>query len=137
MVWRDVYNYFVKAAMTQPRRDDWTNLSDDIAYESAAGQPDREFGNGRKWKDLSPIEQSSPESPENCEKACDILPECMMWMHQGHVCRIHKSFKLGMSHPAENNQKYVSGWKLDRIAAFVEAEGDCKGKVDWAYRKAG
>ena len=125
----DIFNHFVKPTL-QPLRSDWNNLSNDITYSlPPSDKPDKTYA-GQKWTDLSDIQRSSLDSPENCMKACDADKDCFQWMHTDGECRIGRSIKMGGSKGVEQGRKFVSGWKFEKIERFEREMGNCS-KVDW------
>jgi hypothetical protein len=125
----------VKPNLDQAQRDDWSNLSDDVRFSPPGdNEPDRDYY-GRKWSELNEEERSSPESAENCRKACEASNECFQWQHHDRECALHRTIRLGTS-KREGDRRYTSGWRLDKIKDFEKEMNDCKGGLDWTYHKA-
>ncbi|MCJ1234400.1 hypothetical protein MMC14_002361 [Varicellaria rhodocarpa] len=130
LLFLDIFNHFVKPSLL-PLREDWNNLSFDIEYTPPpADQPDKSYA-GQKWIDLSPVQRSSPDSPDNCKKACEADDNCYQWMHHDRECDIGHSVKLGGSKNAEGGKKWVSGWMFERIGKFRVDAGNCTDGADW------
>ncbi|KAF2440340.1 glycosyltransferase family 31 protein [Karstenula rhodostoma CBS 690.94] len=82
----------------QERRDDWTNLSEDITYTGKKTA-------GRSW--------------EACRAACSHVHKCMQYEHIGDTCRLSRSIRLGHAQPASSAAgKATSGWMTNRIESF-------------------
>ena len=130
MVWKDVFNYFVKTNL-QPLREDWENLSKDITYKPGA---DREFRErdfrGRKWDALTDSELASPHSPDKCKALCDEDTTCIQWQHHGSECQINYSIKLGNARAPEGNDRWISGWNFERINDFRQRRQECHDAID-------
>ena len=125
----EIFNHFVNASLI-PLREDWTNLSDDIVYTPSPDDPDRTY-NGRKWAELSQIQQASPASADNCKKACDEDDDCFQWQHHDKECALHHSIRMGGS--KKDAKSWVSGWKMAKINKFKEGMKECKAGLDWTY----
>lgn len=125
----DLFNHFVKPSLKSIRTD-WSNLSDDIVYTPPPDNDKDKLYNGRKWSEYTDVERASPESPENCQKACEAGDACLQWQHHGNECNLHMSIRLGSS-KQEGGTKWVSGWQMDRIEKFQVVMKECKGSIEW------
>jgi hypothetical protein len=126
MLWKDVFDYFVKDNL-RAVREEWENYSGDAMFTP---NPELDF-HGRKWDELTDIERSSPESPERCKALCQSDENCLQWQHHGAECQINFSIKLGKARTGEGAEKWVSGWNLARIQKFRTDMKNCP-EVDWA-----
>lgn len=89
----------------QAKADDWTNLSEDKVYTKGV----------------------HTKSTANCEQACLKDTRCLQYEHTGSECRLSHSIRLGQQQLPREDQKYVSGWILDRIKKFKKAHSPCQG----------
>ncbi|KZM23412.1 uncharacterized protein EKO05_0003952 [Ascochyta rabiei] len=89
----------------QDKAEDWSNMSDDVVHKK--GVPIKSF--------------------EECERACLKDSKCMQFEHTGTECRLSHSIRLGEQRLSREDDKYVSGWMLDRIKAFKKANSPCQG----------
>ena len=128
LLWKDIYYHFVHNTL-EPIKEDWSNLSGDMTYTP---DPERDF-HGLKWDELTDIERSSVESPGNCKKLCDSDDSCVQWEHHDKECKTSRSVKLGGTKQGEDNSRYISGWRLDKIAEFREKMGNCTSGPAWKW----
>ncbi|KAL5395041.1 hypothetical protein PMIN06_001463 [Paraphaeosphaeria minitans] len=97
----------------QERRDDWTNLSEDLAYTGKKTA-------GKSW--------------EACRVACSRVHKCMQYEHVGDTCRLSRSIRLGHAQPVGSQEKATSGWMTNRIEAFKTKAGKkCKGGAHFPH----
>ncbi|MCJ1320087.1 hypothetical protein MMC15_005424 [Xylographa vitiligo] len=130
ILFMEIFNHFVKPSLLSTRTD-WTNLSDDITYTPPSPEdPERSY-NGRTWAELGLVERASPETADNCKKACDADNDCFQWQHHDQECALHHSIRMGESKRATQSS-WISGWKMDKIEKFQAEMGECKSGVDWA-----
>ncbi|MCJ1418760.1 hypothetical protein MMC32_005111 [Xylographa parallela] len=130
LLFMDIFNHFVKPSLL-PTRTDWTNLSDNVIYPPPTSEDPPRTYNGLTWAELGPVERSSPESADNCKKACDADDNCFQWQHHDQECALHHSIRIGESKRGMQST-WVSGWKMDKIEKFQAEMGECKSGVDWA-----
>jgi hypothetical protein len=87
------------------RREDWTNMSEDVAYQ---GLP-------------------AGISFEACQTACERDSACLQFEHVGDTCSISYSIRLGHEDVGTSTRRSTSGWMLDRIQAFEAKHSPCDG----------
>ena len=90
----------------QERRDDWTNLSEDIRYTGKKTA-------GKSW--------------EACRAACSRVHKCMQYEHFGETCRLSRSIRLGRQQPPSDGVKWTSGWMTKRVETFKKKHSKCHG----------
>lgn len=94
----------------QERRDDWSNLSEDIIYQ------------GKK---------TAGKSADACKAACSHVSKCMQWQHRGEICQLSRSIRLGHEQTPNSSGgggvKWTSGWMLPRIEKFKSKHSRCRG----------
>ena len=129
MLWKDVFNYFVKDSLL-PLREDWSNLSEDLYTPDET----KDF-HGQKWHELSDLQRASPESSDNCKKLCESDPDCFQWEHQNNECRTSNSFKMGGSKKPVDGKRVTSGWRFEKIGEFRKEMDECAGGPDWNYQE--
>ncbi|KAI1656263.1 glycosyltransferase family 31 protein [Daldinia decipiens] len=133
---KDVYHEFV-APKLMARRDDWDNLSDDVLYldlEHSERYPKWQRDSAKKPHQqirAAAVELDAHKSFEHCRKLCDSNHDCFQFSYRAGACAYNKSFRLGKPAPKVNNEeeKWVSGWNIERIRAWVERQGQCKETV--------
>ncbi|RYP78935.1 hypothetical protein DL770_006803 [Monosporascus sp. CRB-9-2] len=120
----DVFRHFVLPKL-QTEIEDWDNESTDEQHDA-----------------------ESIRSPADCRRVCEGQPECVQFSLKGQSCRMSNVIKLGHEHrhqrkegknpisssngkEEKEEQRVMSGWLVDRVAAFVdEMDASCEGE-DW------
>ncbi|KAL6245084.1 hypothetical protein RBB50_007859 [Rhinocladiella similis] len=87
------------------RLDDWTNLSEDLAYYG--GDAGKSF--------------------DACLTACEKNKKCLQFEHFGHSCRLSYDIRLGHRQLPDGGKRWTSGWLRDRIQAFKARHSPCDG----------
>ncbi|OAL52675.1 hypothetical protein IQ07DRAFT_671258 [Pyrenochaeta sp. DS3sAY3a] len=90
----------------QEKAEDWSNMSDDVLYKKG---------------------KSATKSFEKCHKACISDGSCVQFEHNGSICRLGYSIRLGHHQPPTSEEKWTSGWMLGRIKAFKQSQSPCQG----------
>ncbi|KAI8958877.1 glycosyltransferase family 31 protein [Daldinia sp. FL1419] len=136
MRFKDIYQEFV-AQKLMARRDDWDNLSEDVRYVDP--DPAEQYP---KWQRDSTeklnrhirtgIELTAHKSFEHCRELCDNKRDCFQFSYHDRTCAYNKSFRFGKPAPkaVEEEERWVSGWKIDRIQAWVKSQDEC-GEPIW------
>lgn len=89
----------------QDQTDNWSNMSEDITYKG----------------------RSASMSIESCLAACLRDSKCMQYEHFGDTCRLSHVIRLGHQQLPNGDNKWTSGWMMDRIKAFKAAHSPCQG----------
>ena len=135
---KDMYERFVKdnlEKLNPPMRENWDNLSSDMLYK-----PDLDLNNnagvndGHDFQTLPELKRKSSESPQACQKLCDSEDNCFGWKHKDNECRLSRSLKFGGHMDPDNGKKFVSGWNIKVIKAFIAEMGACPKGPDWTVR---
>lgn len=130
---RDVYHQFVAPHLV-PTRLDWDNLSDDVYYLNTSSnllsykQLSRAKTNG-----LSPLEKTAYLSFDNCRQACEADMGCLQYRFYHGICGFGRKIKLGYPKPKNDDvlYKWMSGWNVDKIQAWVQEHDDCGDAIKW------
>ncbi|KAI1456488.1 glycosyltransferase family 31 protein [Annulohypoxylon moriforme] len=135
---KDIYHQFV-APNLKPRRNDWDNMSDDVVYlDPNHGERflpwQREKDRLKKLQSqlhVPAIEMNAYKSYENCRKLCKSVNNCFQFSYHNGACIYNKSFKLGKPTIKTDKKadKWISGWNVERIQAWVEEQGQCDDPV--------
>ncbi|KAI0384703.1 glycosyltransferase family 31 protein [Hypomontagnella monticulosa] len=133
---KDIFHEFIAPKLTT-RRDDWDNLSEDVLYinsDHSSGYTQWQRDHARPLHmmlSVPAIEYEAYKSFEYCRRMCDGTPDCFQFSYHAGACTYHKSFKLGKPAAKTDNEedKWISGWNMDRIRAWVEGHQDCKDPV--------
>lgn len=125
---RDMYLEYALPRLSNAR-DDWNNVSQDVIYLNGTATE----GEQKKVVPVakqSQVEKAAHASPDGCRTACENMRDCFQYsyFYEG-KCILSKSFKIGYptKHEEELVKRQTSGWLLDRIEAWVEKQGECKG----------
>ncbi|KAI1374775.1 glycosyltransferase family 31 protein [Hypoxylon crocopeplum] len=133
---RDIYHEFVEPKLTT-RRDDWDNISEHMLYL----HPDREKHHYSQWQkdhakklekqiQVAAVEWDAHKSFEHCRQLCDATRNCMQFSYHDGVCAYHRTFRLGKPAKADKEKnRWISGWNVERIQAWVEKQEQCKEPV--------
>ncbi|KAI1389190.1 glycosyltransferase family 31 protein [Hypoxylon trugodes] len=130
---KDVYYEFV-ALKLAVRRDDWDNLSEDVLYldldhgeRYTQQQKDRAKKPYQRFRVVA-VELDAHKSFEHCRKLCDSVSNCFQFSYHNGACTYNKSFMLGKptAKTDDEQEKWTSGWNIERIQAWVEKQGECK-----------
>ncbi|CZT44352.1 uncharacterized protein RSE6_04508 [Rhynchosporium secalis] len=98
-LYRDVYEYVANRFME--RRENWFNIED-------------------------PNKRLDAATFEKCRDACEDDKHCYQFTHHGDKCDLAHYFRVGRAKAQEaGGEKFVSGWHMSRIEAFV-ARKKCK-----------
>lgn len=102
--------------------DSETELPDD------SGLKQKQFARrseGEEEKDLAleAAEESAWESVQQCRELCQMRQDCFQYIYYDKTCKLGRSFRLGKhaSPSADGNIVYTSGWMVDRIHKWTEA----------------
>ncbi|KAI1214372.1 glycosyltransferase family 31 protein [Annulohypoxylon truncatum] len=135
---RDIYHEFVEPKL-KPRRDDWDNMSEDVVYlDPNRGDTflpwQREKDRLKKLQHqlhVPSIEMNAYKSFEDCRKLCKTVNDCFQFSYHAGACIYNKSFRLGKPTMKAGNRddKWISGWDVERIQAWVEEQGQCDDPV--------
>ncbi|PSN69821.1 hypothetical protein BS50DRAFT_296881 [Corynespora cassiicola Philippines] len=90
----------------QDRRDDWSNLSNDIVFHKG---------------------QRAAKSYENCLNACTNDKKCIQFEHTSDSCKLSHSIRLGYHLGPNGDYRWTSGWLMDRVRAFKATHSPCQG----------
>ncbi|KAI2463836.1 glycosyltransferase family 31 protein [Annulohypoxylon bovei var. microspora] len=135
---KDIYHEFV-APKLKSRRGDWDNMSEDVVYLDP-GHGER-YLPWQKEKDrlkklqyqlhVPAIEMNAYKSYEDCRKLCKAVNNCFQFSYHAGACIYNKSFKLGKPtlKADKEEDKWISGWNVERIRAWVEEQGQCDDPV--------
>lgn len=89
-------------------------------------------GERQKNRDeMTPIEKEAHASFENCGKACEEQERCFQYVYSEGVCGFSYSYRLGYKRPREGNVSFKSGFVLDKIKKYGEANR-CN-KPEWLF----
>ncbi|KAI1769927.1 glycosyltransferase family 31 protein [Hypoxylon cercidicola] len=131
---KDIYHEFVEPKLSV-RRDDWDNLSNDVVYLDRNAKHEQWQKNRAKKLDqqirVSAVEMDAHKSFNHCRKLCDTVASCFQFSYHDGICAYSKSFMLGkpMEKTDEIEQRWVSGWNVNRIRTWVDRQGNCKEPV--------
>ncbi|KAI1506718.1 hypothetical protein F5X99DRAFT_404075 [Biscogniauxia marginata] len=130
LVFKDIYEEFL-AAKLQPMRQDWDNLSEDVHYLDPEGEHDQLQLARAKKEGLTTVEKNAHKSFEHCQKMCDKVKDCFQFSYHSGICAYHKGFLLGKPKKKtdKENERWMSGWAIDKINAWVQKQGQCKEPV--------
>ncbi|KAI1480835.1 glycosyltransferase family 31 protein [Daldinia eschscholtzii] len=136
MRFKDIYHEFVAPKLVA-RRDDWDNLSEDVVYLDP-----NHSGRYPKWQQnrakkpyrqvrAAAVELDAHKSFEHCRKLCDSSHDCFQFSYHDGVCAYNTSIRLGKPAPKMINgeERWVSGWNIERIRTWVEEQGQCREPV--------
>ncbi|KFH42374.1 hypothetical protein ACRE_069110 [Hapsidospora chrysogenum ATCC 11550] len=136
---RDIYQHFVQGELPRTR-EGWDNMSDDVHYLNTTAPGADKWKSGKvKTEGLSQLEQEAHLSFHNCRLACQNLPDCLQCRHHGGVCSMSTTVKhgrpaqnksAGAEEDTEEDDRWMSGWDLERIEAWVRGHEEC-GEVVW------
>ncbi|KAL7941612.1 glycosyltransferase family 31 protein [Trichoderma barbatum] len=130
---KDLYHQFV-APQLAPIRPDWDNMSEDILYLNASlNVYDEEQLSKAYTQNLSHLEKMAHLSFDNCRAACQADKECLQYrFHQG-ICGFGMRIIHGRPKPREDDvlKRWVSGWDVDKIQAWVQKHNSCDDRIDW------
>ncbi|KAF2658925.1 glycosyltransferase family 31 protein, partial [Lophiostoma macrostomum CBS 122681] len=98
---RDAFEWFVQPNLAAEKQD-WDSISQDEKKDH--------FNN-----------------TDECRRACENKPSCLQWSFELGKCKTGTVIRLG----SVNNQGVVSGWMMDRIAAFKNAQPDPCPENNW------
>lgn len=130
---KDLYHKFMEPHLLEDRAD-WDNLSDDTVYLNTSMAKYDEWEINRAKKDgLSNEEAQAHKSFEDCKKACQSIDDCLQFRYQNYICRTSRKLKHGKPSAKENEEfkRFLSGWNVERIKAWIDKQGDCSGPVKW------
>jgi hypothetical protein len=88
------------------RAEDWSNMSEGATYKKGT---------------------QAAKSFDKCRNACAKDSSCMQFEHTGTDCRLGYSIRLGHPQAPEGEQRWTSGWMLDRIQSFKQVRSPCQG----------
>jgi len=83
------------------------------------------------WDKLPEKIADAGDSPENCQRACEAVSDCLQWRYTKKgdgECHLSKVLRLGN---AVGDGKWTSGWLMDRMQQ-VTKEWECK-KANWKF----
>ncbi|KAL7623669.1 hypothetical protein AAE478_005221 [Parahypoxylon ruwenzoriense] len=135
---RDIYAEFIASKLVA-RRDNWDNLSGDVLYLDPDTKDQHEQRQRDLSKNLNPqhqdrlstAEREAPRSFEHCRRVCDEARDCFQFSYHAGLCAYGRSFRLGKpaTKVGRKDQKWISGWAVDRIQAWVSEKGQCEEPV--------
>lgn len=109
----EIFKYLVKdklEGMPSPK-EDWDNIS--WKLEPGAGLTQK------------PDEETKKDSVEACADSCMSNDECYQYMYDGEKCFIGKAFRLGQAREPKDGKKYWSGWRQDKLSAWIDGQQQC------------
>ncbi|KAI1759079.1 glycosyltransferase family 31 protein [Hypoxylon sp. FL1150] len=134
---KDIYHAFVEPKLSV-QRDDWDNLSGDVLYldpdvKHEKWQEDRARKLNQQMR-VPPVEMDAHKSFYHCRRLCDTVPSCFQFSFHDGICAYSNSFALGkpVEKKDKEEQRWVSGWNVNRIREWVAKQGDCKEPV-WPH----
>lgn len=99
---------------------------------SAKKKRDDDEEEGIDWDKLAETFQDAGDSAERCQKACEQVEDCLQWRYTTNgdgECHLGKVLRLGKK--TEGNEKWTSGWLLDRVKN-VSSDWECT-EVSWKF----
>lgn len=145
LVFREVYEHFL-APKLQDSREDWDNGAAEWFYldNNAAALSTEDGGHDPPWEPWrldravpdevkTEAEAQAHESWEACRDACLAHGECFQYSWRDGCCSMDRSFKMGkpVRRPDEERMRTMSGWNVDKIKEWMDANDDCEDRVDW------
>ncbi|EHK41354.1 glycosyltransferase family 31 protein [Trichoderma atroviride IMI 206040] len=130
---RDLYHHFVAPRLV-PIRPDWDNLSDDVFYlDISENSHDHYQLRKAKLEGLSPLEKSAHLSFDSCQRACQVDSACLQYRYHDGICGFSRTIKHGLPKPKTNqmSDRWMSGWDVDKIQAWVQEHDDCGDEIQW------
>lgn len=125
---KDIYKEFLEPRL-EAEREDWDNLSEDVYYLDLEVREYEEWQLDRaKKENLSKLEQNAHKSFNDCARMCHDVKECFQFRFHDGICSYQRSFLLGRPMKRENkeDQRWMSGWGVDKIKAWVEENNECR-----------
>lgn len=128
---KDIYHEFL-APRLKAVREDWDNDASDAFFLD----PDPLGAHAFDWKQLggsvpheskSELQRAAHGSFGACAAACEELPDCFRFRWGDGSCGIGRAFLLGAPAPrgGDADRRTVSGWKVERIRAWIGEQPDC------------
>ncbi|KAL6864125.1 glycosyltransferase family 31 protein [Trichoderma novae-zelandiae] len=132
---KDLYHQFV-APQLVPIRPDWDNMSDDVFYldmSSSSDLLDEEQLSRVKTEELSGLEMMAHLSFDSCRAACQADDECLQYRFHDGICGFGRRIIHGQPKSKEDHilQRWMSGWDVDKIEAWVQEHNSCDENIDW------
>jgi hypothetical protein len=130
---KDLYHQFVEPQLA-PIRPDWDNFSDDVFYLNvSANMHDDNQLRRAKLKGLSPLERLAHLSFDSCQRACQVDTACLQYRFHHGICGFSWKIKHGLPKPKEEHilDRWMSGWDVDKIQAWVQEHEKCNDKIKW------
>lgn len=124
---KDIYKEFLEPRL-EAKREDWDNMSADRYYLDPSA---KEYENWQLKRmashDLSAVEKNAHKSFDDCSNMCDEVEECFQFRFQNGICSYQRGFLLGepKKRESDENQRWMSGWPIDKIRAWVEEHNSC------------
>ena len=84
------------------------------------------------WDKLAEKFKDAGDTSERCQKACEQVDDCLQWRYSTKgdgECHLGKVLRLGSK--TEGEEKWTSGWLVDRVNKVAE-EWACK-EVKWRF----
>lgn len=136
LIFSEVYEEFLGHKL-QDSREDWENGAEEWFYLDAEST-EHEW---EQWRldravpdeDKSETERSAHVSWEGCRDACLEHDECFQYSWHDECCSMDRSFRLGKPARGADDEKMrtMSGWNVDKIKVWMDANDDCEKRVDW------
>ncbi|KAK5243939.1 hypothetical protein LTR40_012395, partial [Exophiala xenobiotica] len=115
------------------KKPDWNNYSGDKTFtepseDHVKEDNDWDWKNDEEkqqlWDDLNEIQKQSTESFEACQTACMDDGGCLQFSWHPGTCKLNFSVRMG--HASDPKEEHSSGWILERVTAFKQAQGTCE-----------
>jgi hypothetical protein len=86
------------------------------------------------WDKLASTFRDSADSPAACQNACNLVEDCVQWRYNADAdgeCHLGKVIRLGRTSAGASDQKWTSGWMMERIGEETQ-KWECK-QVKWRF----
>jgi hypothetical protein len=70
---------------------------------------------------MTPIEKEAHISFEHCGKACEEQERCFQYVYSDKTCGFSYSYRLGYKRLPENGKSFKSGFVLEKIKKYADA----------------
>lgn len=136
-LYKDVFDDMVLENISA-NRIFWSNRAQDWKFVKPTTDPDNAAEAAAAFRMLSPVEQQSVESDDDCASACRSKDDCMQWMWSPGRCHLGSDVRLGHIDDLERKhghehaaEHWTSGWMLDRIRVMRSKVEPCK--INWTH----
>ena len=128
---KDLYHLYLEPRLVE-MREDWDNLSEDVYYLDTGVRHEEWESKRAKTELLTPAEAKAHLSFEACRQACEENDSCFQFRYHYGICAVSRSFSLGVPTKKEPrmDDKWLSGWDVAKIKAWVKDHDDC-GEMIW------